>query len=102
LLIGADGHLKLTDFGLSQMGLLDRKDDVYEWKKVGTPATTFSAHRAIISRRCILPGRFIQGGMMESENKIDASCVGTPDYLAPEIFLGTGHGTWPQRALLRS
>lgn len=66
LLIGADGHLKLTDFGLSQMGLLDRKDDVYEWKKVG--------------------------GMMESENKIDASCVGTPDYLAPEIFLGTGHG----------
>jgi serine/threonine protein kinase len=36
LLIGADGHLKLTDFGLSQMGLLDRKDDVYEWKKVGT------------------------------------------------------------------
>jgi serine/threonine protein kinase len=31
--------------------------------------------------------------MMESENKIDASCVGTPDYLAPEIFLGTGHGT---------
>jgi hypothetical protein len=30
---------------------------------------------------------------MESENTMDASCVGTPDYLAPEIFLATGHGT---------
>lgn len=36
LLIGADGHLKLTDFGLSQMGLMDRQDDVYEWRNVGT------------------------------------------------------------------
>jgi len=66
LLIGADGHLKLTDFGLSQMGLLDRKEGAYEWRKVGS--------------------------MMEAGQQVDSCCVGTPDYLAPEIFLGMGHG----------
>lgn len=31
--------------------------------------------------------------MAESENREqDSSCVGTPDYLAPEIFLSSGHG----------
>nr|KYP61454.1 Microtubule-associated serine/threonine-protein kinase 3 [Cajanus cajan] len=47
LLIAHDGHIKLTDFGLSKVGLINSTDDL---------------------------------------------SVGTPDYLAPEILLGTGHG----------
>jgi len=30
---------------------------------------------------------------MEAGQQVDSCCVGTPDYLAPEIFLGMGHGT---------
>jgi len=33
------------------------------------------------------------GSMMEAGQQVDSCCVGTPDYLAPEIFLGMGHGT---------
>ncbi|EFJ52214.1 serine/threonine protein kinase 15, partial [Volvox carteri f. nagariensis] len=47
LLINAQGHVKLTDFGLSCVGVIDRTDNLN---------------------------------------------VGTPDYLAPELLLGTGHG----------
>ncbi|CBI24554.3 unnamed protein product, partial [Vitis vinifera] len=49
LLIGHDGHIKLTDFGLSKVGLINSTEDL--------------------------------------------SVAGTPDYLAPEILLGMGHGT---------
>jgi len=53
MLITKDGHIKLTDFGLSKMGFLDKEDE-------------------------------------RESNKNEK--VGTPDYLAPEIFLGMGHG----------
>ncbi|KAI8006233.1 putative serine/threonine protein kinase IRE [Camellia lanceoleosa] len=60
LLIGPDGHIKLTDFGLSKVGLISSTDD-------------FS-------------------GPPVSKQRQKQSVVGTPDYLAPEILLGMGHG----------
>ncbi|KAI5077965.1 hypothetical protein GOP47_0007789 [Adiantum capillus-veneris] len=82
LLIAHDGHLKLTDFGLSKVGLINSTDD--------------------LSRPCssgnLLPNGdtgTLQTGSMQSqlrEKRQKHSAVGTPDYLAPEILLGTGHG----------
>ncbi|KAL3724832.1 hypothetical protein ACJRO7_029922 [Eucalyptus globulus] len=80
LLIAHDGHIKLTDFGLSKVGLINSTDDL------SGPA---------VSGTSMLVDEEPELSMSESqkERRKKRSAVGTPDYLAPEILLGTGHGT---------
>ncbi|KAK8587158.1 hypothetical protein V6N13_086162 [Hibiscus sabdariffa] len=79
LLIAHDGHIKLTDFGLSKVGLINSTDDL------SGPA---------VSGTSLLGNEQPQSSTSEHqlERRKKHSAVGTPDYLAPEILLGTGHG----------
>jgi serine/threonine protein kinase len=64
MLIDRHGHIKLTDFGLSKMGTVEQTSK-YD------------------------PKTNILGSMKENEQV----AVGTPDYIAPELILGTGFGS---------
>ncbi|CAN1126932.1 Probable serine/threonine protein kinase IRE4 [Linum perenne] len=75
ILIAHDGHIKLTDFGLSKIGLLNNTiqlsgSTINEGTLSDTPDSS----------------------EQQTEEKGQHSAVGTPDYLAPEILLGREHG----------
>ncbi|XP_022737678.1 probable serine/threonine protein kinase IRE isoform X2 [Durio zibethinus] len=77
LLIGQDGHIKLTDFGLSKVGLINSTDDL------SGPSLGSSG---------FLEDEPKEQTSLKREQRQKHSVVGTPDYLAPEILLGMGHG----------
>ncbi|KAK4778993.1 hypothetical protein SAY86_006521 [Trapa natans] len=80
LLIAHDGHIKLTDFGLSKVGLINSTDDLSGPAACGTSMLDVKE----------VPDFSISEDQRARWKK--RSAVGTPDYLAPEILLGTGHG----------
>ncbi|XP_021647187.2 probable serine/threonine protein kinase IREH1 isoform X2 [Hevea brasiliensis] len=80
LLIAHDGHIKLTDFGLSKVGLINSTDDLSGPAVSGTSMLGDDEPQLSTSEH-------------QQERRKKRSAVGTPDYLAPEILLGTGHGT---------
>ncbi|XP_010271318.1 PREDICTED: probable serine/threonine protein kinase IREH1 isoform X2 [Nelumbo nucifera] len=81
LLIAHDGHIKLTDFGLSKVGLINSTDDLSGPAVSGTSLLGEDEPQLSVSEQ-----------LHQRERRQKRSAVGTPDYLAPEILLGTGHG----------
>lgn len=75
ILIAHDGHIKLTDFGLSKIGLINSTIDLSGPQTNGTNSPDVHNSHA-----------------QQTEGRNQQSAVGTPDYLAPEILLGTEHG----------
>ena len=73
LLITAMGHIKLTDFGLSKMGLMSLATNLYE---------------GFIDR--------------ETREFSDKQVFGTPEYIAPEVVLRQGYGTCIKRVMTQS
>nr|GMC69132.1 probable serine/threonine protein kinase IREH1 isoform X1 [Ipomoea batatas] len=78
LLIAHDGHIKLTDFGLSKVGLINSTDDL--------------SGPAVSGTSMMDEDESLSASDLQHERRKKRSAVGTPDYLAPEILLGTGHG----------
>ena len=68
--------LQLTDFGLSKIGLINSTDD-FSGPSLSGPDSLGDNGPASLPKR---------------EHRQKQSVVGTPDYLAPEILLGMGHG----------
>ncbi|KAL5981569.1 hypothetical protein ACLOJK_015631 [Asimina triloba] len=79
ILVAQDGHIKLTDFGLSKVGLMNSTADLSTHRTTGV--ANFDAQN--------LPTSVEHA---HQEERTRQSAVGTPDYLAPEILLGTEHG----------
>ncbi|EFA80964.1 protein serine/threonine kinase [Heterostelium album PN500] len=137
LLIDKNGHIKLTDFGLSKIGLLDRQSVVppnFFSPNLGAqlqppkpknkrllPLLATKNMESAFSSPTIAKANLLGSDAPESplfipqasnpkqpipistnnlqplNNMVKPkarklSCVGTPDYLAPEILLGIGHG----------
>lgn len=72
----------MTDFGLSKVGLIDSTDDLS-----GPPVSSTTTLLGVGE-----PKAAAQSSIKREERQ-KQSVVGTPDYLAPEILLGTGHGS---------
>ncbi|KAF9177830.1 hypothetical protein BGZ50_008317 [Haplosporangium sp. Z 11] len=133
MLVNAEGHLKLTDFGLSRITVPDQ-NDMFNWHDYKTPSlsrrhmarstTTASASFASAAQSSKAgtgkkSGAFGNNqkevGNAKEEILMDSSSspptsvnqsrstrrhrgsskalLGTPDYLAPELLLGIGHGS---------
>ncbi|KAG6517575.1 hypothetical protein ZIOFF_020971 [Zingiber officinale] len=80
LLIARNGHIKLTDFGLSKVGLINSTDDL------SGPDVSGSV---LLENNESMPA---EQRALKREQRQKQSAVGTPDYLAPEILLGMQHG----------
>lgn len=77
--------MQLTDFGLSKVGLINSTDDL--------SAPSYNGTGLLGDEEAKTPHS------SKREQRQKHSVVGTPDYLAPEILLGMGHGLhyiwWP-------
>ena len=82
MLIDSNGHIKITDFGLSFGGFLGRRNLGYA-EIENSLRRSFGFEQEFGNK----VGEIVAN--LKSKNTL----VGTPDYLAPESILGLGKGT---------
>lgn len=90
ILITDEGHLKLTDFGLSRVAMIDDRmggSGVGGGRIGGQSGTGTGATKSIQKSPDPLLDIAAEADLEET-----TGIVGTPDYLSPEILLGRRHG----------
>lgn len=98
ILIGQDGHIKLADFGLSAVGLINKQaregDDGEDSDAASSHGNGGGNGRALhlVPPSPEKPATSLQGAPSQNQQVTMGEHVkGTPHYLAPEILLGLPH-----------
>jgi protein-serine/threonine kinase len=100
ILIDKDGHIKLSDFGLST-GFHKNHDSSYYQRLLDqangavSPTSAAQAARNSVMVNAInltMTNKDQIATWKANRRKLAYSTVGTPDYIAPEIFLQQGYG----------
>ncbi|KAL7594715.1 hypothetical protein Lser_V15G28261 [Lactuca serriola] len=91
LLIAHDGHIKLTDFGLSKVGLINSTDDLFGPTVSGI--SLLGDNETQLSLSSPSPSPSLSATETQQKRRKNCFAVGTPYYFTSEILLGTGHGT---------
>lgn len=96
ILIGKDGHIQLSDFGLSKISdktffpLSTKDDDNNNNKLVNNPKDLITMHNP---KSGTTSGSSLGSKTGKKRTRLMAySTVGTPDYIAPEVFGKEGYG----------
>ncbi|XP_065940821.1 serine/threonine-protein kinase 38-like isoform X2 [Magallana gigas] len=84
LLLDAKGHIKLSDFGLCTGLKKSHRTDYYKDLK-NAKAGDFSSNPMDSKRRA--------ESWKRNRRQLAYSTVGTPDYIAPEVFMQTGYNS---------
>ncbi|THH28952.1 hypothetical protein EUX98_g5242 [Antrodiella citrinella] len=97
ILIDKEGHIKLSDFGLST-GFHKQHDSSYYTRLlesangVQSPTTAARNSVAVNAIHLTMSNKDTIATWKANRRKLAYSTVGTPDYIAPEIFLQQGYG----------
>ncbi|KAF2733179.1 serine/threonine-protein kinase cot-1 [Polyplosphaeria fusca] len=93
ILLDRGGHIKLTDFGLST-GFHKEHEASYYKKLLSAPSKSARDNRNSVNLDQIqltVSNRAQINTWRKSRRQLAYSTVGTPDYIAPEIFSGQGY-----------
>ena len=93
ILLDARGHVKLTDFGLST-GFSTTHEAIYYQKmfKYHPVECTTKSPLGLTERDRLATAKAYKGNSRKSRRALAYSTVGTPDYIAPEVFYKKGYG----------
>ncbi|EKM59518.1 uncharacterized protein PHACADRAFT_250080, partial [Phanerochaete carnosa HHB-10118-sp] len=97
ILIDKEGHIKLSDFGLST-GFHKQHDSTYYQRLLdsanGVTSPTSAARNSVMVNaiHLTMSNKDQIATWKANRRKLAYSTVGTPDYIAPEIFLQKGYG----------
>ncbi|KAI9727556.1 MAG: Serine/threonine-protein kinase [Chrysothrix sp. TS-e1954] len=92
ILLDKGGHIKLTDFGLSTGFHKEHDANYYQQMFHGKPKNRDNRQSVALDQiQLTVSNRAQVNTWRKSRRQLAYSTVGTPDYIAPEIFTGRGY-----------